>query len=35
LYDMVDLGARRGAQPNAACNRLYSAATSGVLFEHD
>jgi hypothetical protein len=35
LSDMVDLGTRRGAQPNATCNRLYSAATAGVVVEQD
>jgi hypothetical protein len=35
LYDMVSLGARRGATPNAACNRLYSSATGDVVVEKD
>jgi len=35
LSDMVDLGTRRGAQPNAACNRLYSAASTGVVVDQD
>jgi hypothetical protein len=37
LYDTVDLGARRGAAPNAACNRLYSVSVSlgDVVVERD
>ncbi len=35
LYDMVDLGTRRGAQPNATCNHLYSDTTTDVVVEHD
>jgi hypothetical protein len=35
LYDMVDLGARRGAQPNAACDHLYSDTATDVVVEHD
>jgi hypothetical protein len=35
LYDMVDLGMRRGAQPNSTCDRLYSATTGDVFVEHD
>jgi hypothetical protein len=35
LYDMVDLGTRRGAQPNTGCDRLYSQATGDVVVEHD
>jgi hypothetical protein len=35
LYDMVSLGARRGAAPNAACNRLYSSSTGDVVVEKD
>jgi hypothetical protein len=33
LYDMVDLGMRRGAQPNSACDRLYSDAAGDPIFE--
>jgi hypothetical protein len=35
LYDMLSLGARRGAAPNSACNRLYSAAVGDVVVEKD
>ncbi len=35
LYDMVSLGTRRGASPNAACNRLYSSSTGDVVVEKD
>ena len=35
LYDMVDLGMRRGAQPNAACNRLYSQSAGNIVMEQD
>jgi len=35
LYDMVDLGTRRGAQPNAACDKLYSQSAGDVIVEHD
>ncbi len=35
LYDMVSLGARRGATPNTACNRLYSSSTGDVVVEKD
>ncbi len=35
LYDMVDFGARRGATPNTACNRLYSVASGSVVVESD
>jgi hypothetical protein len=35
LYDMVSLGARQGAAPNAACNRLYSSSTGDVVVEKD
>ena len=35
LYDMVDLGVRRGAQPNAACDRLYSIAAGDVVVEQN
>jgi len=35
LYDMVDLGTRRGAQPNTACDKLYSQSASDVIVEHD
>jgi hypothetical protein len=35
LYDMVNLGARRGATPNIACNHLYSSATGDVVVEKD
>jgi hypothetical protein len=35
LYDMVSLGARRGATPNSACDRLYSSATGDVVVEKD
>jgi hypothetical protein len=35
LYDMVSLGARRGATPNIACDRLYSSATGDVVVEKD
>jgi hypothetical protein len=35
LYDMVNLGARRGAQPNAACDRLYSQSSGDVVVEQD
>jgi hypothetical protein len=33
LYDMVDLGTRRGAQPNAACDQLYSDAAGDIVIE--
>ncbi|HEY8946976.1 MAG TPA: hypothetical protein VIM73_22185 [Polyangiaceae bacterium] len=33
LYDMVDLGKRRGATPNTACTRLYSTSASSLVFE--
>jgi len=35
LYDMLSLGARRGAAPNAACNRLYSQSNGDVVVEKD
>jgi len=35
LYDMLSLGARRGATPNSACNRLYSDAAGDVVVEAD
>jgi hypothetical protein len=35
LYDMVSLGARTGAAPNAACNRLYSGSSNDVVVETD
>lgn len=35
LYDMVDLGGRRSAQPNAACDRLYSIAGGDVIVEQN
>jgi len=35
LYDMLSLGARRGAAPNSACNRLYSESNSDVVVEKD
>jgi hypothetical protein len=35
LYDMLSLGARRGAAPNFACNRLYSESNSDVVVEKD
>jgi hypothetical protein len=35
LYDKVDLGMRRGANPNSACDRLYSGATGDVFVERD
>ena len=35
LYDMVSLGARRGASPNTACNRLYSSSAGDVVVEED
>jgi hypothetical protein len=35
LYDMVDLGTRRGAQPNAACDHLYSVAAGDVIVEQN
>jgi hypothetical protein len=35
LYDMVDLGTRRSAQPNAACDKLYSDAAGDVIVEQD
>jgi hypothetical protein len=35
LYDMVDLGTRRGAQPNSACDKLYSQSSGDVIVEHD
>jgi len=35
LYDMLSLGARRGATPNSACNRLYSDADGDVVVEAD
>ncbi|MEI9937106.1 MAG: hypothetical protein WDO69_07760 [Pseudomonadota bacterium] len=35
LYDMLSLGARRGAAPNLACNRLYSASNGDVVVEKD
>jgi hypothetical protein len=35
LYDMVDLGTRSGAQPNSACDRLYSQSSGDVIFERD
>jgi hypothetical protein len=35
LYDMVDLGTRRGAQPNSACDKLYSEAAGDLVVEHD
>jgi hypothetical protein len=34
LYDMVSLGARHGASPNTACNRLYSS-SGDVVVEKD
>jgi hypothetical protein len=35
LYDMVDLGVRRGAQPNTACDHLYSIAAGDVVVEQN
>jgi hypothetical protein len=35
LYDMVDLGTRRGAQPNAGCDHLYSDAAGDIVVEQD
>ena len=35
LYDMRSLGARHGAVPNAACNRLYFDANGDVVVEKD
>jgi len=35
LYDMLSLGARRGATPNSACNRLYSESNSDIVVESD
>lgn len=35
LYDMRSLGKRRGATPNAACDRLYSEADGNVVVETD
>jgi hypothetical protein len=35
LYDVVDLGTRGGAQPNTACDKLYSNAAGDVIVEHD
>jgi len=35
LYDMVNLGTRRGAAPNTACNRLYSSAAGSVVVASD
>jgi len=35
LYDMVDLGVRGGAQPNAACDHLYSIAAGDVVVEQN
>ncbi|MET0791428.1 MAG: hypothetical protein ABW061_07895, partial [Polyangiaceae bacterium] len=35
LYDMQSLGERRGATPNAACDRLYSALDGDVVAEKD
>ena len=35
LYDMLSLGGRRGAIPNARCNRLYSDSNGDVVVETD
>lgn len=35
LSDMVNLGKRHGAQPNAACDHLYSDTATNVIVEHD
>jgi len=35
LYDMLSLGARRGAVPNSHCNRLYSTVNGDVVVEKD
>jgi hypothetical protein len=35
LYDMVNLGTRRGAQPNTACDRLYSQSSGDIVVEQD
>jgi hypothetical protein len=35
LYDMVDLGTRRGAQPNTACDKLYSESTGNIVVEEN
>ena len=35
LYDMRSLGARRGATPNFACNRLYSESNGDLVVEND
>lgn len=35
LYDTVLLGARRGAVPNGACDRLYSSTNGDVVVEAD
>jgi hypothetical protein len=35
LYDMLSLGARRGAAPNSSCNRLYSELDGDVVVEKD
>jgi len=35
LYDMLSLGARRGAAPNSACNRIYSESNGDVVVEKD
>jgi len=34
-YDMLSLGARRGAAPNSGCNRLYSESEGDVVVEKD
>jgi hypothetical protein len=34
-YDLVSLGMRRGATPNTACDRLYSASGGDVVVEKD
>jgi hypothetical protein len=35
LYEKLSLGARRGAAPNTACNRLYSESNGDVVAETD
>ena len=35
LYDIMSLGARRGAIPNSGCDRLYSGADTDVVVEQD
>ena len=34
-YDVTNLGTRRGATPNSACNRLYSGSNGDVVAEKD